>query len=51
MNSRPVTRRELYKVIDKLQTQKSAEPGYIPSWALKDCKLSIGAYLLFAINE
>ena len=41
-NFRPVTRRELYKVIDKLPTQKSAGPGYIPSWALKDCKLSIG---------
>ena len=42
-NFRPVTRRELYKVIDKLPTQKSAGPGYIPFWALKD--------LRFAINE
>ena len=50
-NFRPVTRRELYKVIDKLPTQKSAGPGYIPSWALKDCKLSIGTHLQFAINE
>ena len=50
-NFRPVTRRELYKVIDKVPTQKSAGPGYIPSWALKDCKLSIGTHLQFAINE
>ena len=50
-NFRPVTRRELYKVIDKLPTQKSAGPGYTPSWALKDCKLSIGTHLQFAINE
>ena len=50
-NFRPVTRRELYKVFDKLPTQKSAGPGYIPSWALKDCKLSIGIHLQFAINE
>ena len=28
---RPVTRRELYKVNDKLPTQNSAGPGYIPS--------------------
>ena len=48
---RPVTRRELYNVIDKLPTQKSAGPEYIPSWALKDCKLSIGNHLQFAINE
>ena len=50
-NFRPVTRRELYKVIDKLPTQKSGGPGYIPSWALKNCKLSIGTHLQFAINE
>ena len=50
-NFRPVTRRELYKVIDKLPAQKSAGPGYIPSWALKDCKLSIGTHLQFAFNE
>ena len=50
-NFRPVTRRELYKVIDKLPTQKSAGPGYIPSWALKDCNLSIGTHFQFAINE
>ena len=30
---------------------KSAGPGYIPSWLLKDCKLSIGTHLQFAINE
>ena len=35
LNIRPVSRRELYKVIDKLPTQKSAGPGYIPYWALK----------------
>ena len=50
-NFKPVTRRELYKVIVKLLTQKSAGPGYIPSWALKDCKLSIKIHLQFAINE
>ena len=50
-NFRPVTRRELYKVIDKLPTHKSAGIGYIPSWTLKDCKLSIGSHLQFAINE
>ena len=50
-NFRQVTRRELYKIINKLPTQKSAGPGYIPSWALKDCKLSIGTHLQFAINE
>ena len=50
-NFRPVTRRELHKVIDKLPTQKSAGPGYIPSWAMKDCKLSIRTHLQFAINE
>ena len=50
-NFRPVTRREIYEVFDKLHTQKSAGPGYIPSWALKDCKLSIGTHLQFAINE
>ena len=41
----------LYKVIEKLPKQKSAGPRYIPSWALKDCKLSIGTHLQFAINE
>ena len=51
MNFRPVTRRELYKVIDKPPTQKLAGPQYIPSWALKDCKLSIGTHLQFAIKE
>ena len=50
-NFRPVTRRELYKVIDKLPTQKSAGPRCIASWAFKDCKLSIGTHLQFAINE
>ena len=51
MNFRPVTRRELNKVIDKLPTQKLDEPEYIPSWALKDCKLSIATHLQFAIKE
>ena len=50
-NFKPVSRRELYKVIGKLPTQKSAGPGYITSWVLKDCKLSIGTHLQFAINE
>ena len=51
LNFRPVTRRELYKVIDKLPTQKSAWAVYIPSWALTDCKVSIVTHLQFAINE
>ena len=46
-----VTSRELYKVIDKIPSQKSAGPGYIPTWALKNCKLSIGFQLQFAIDE
>ena len=50
-NFRPVTRRELYKIIDKLSAQKSDGPGYIPPSALKDCMLSIGTHLEFAINE
>ena len=47
---RPVTGRELHKFFDKLPTQKSAGQGFIPSWALKDCKFSIGTHLQFAIN-
>ena len=50
-NFRPVTRRELYKIIDQPATQKSVGPGYIPSWALNDCKLSTGTHLQFATNE
>ena len=50
-NFRLVTRRELYKVFDKLPKQKPAGPGYIPSWAWKNCKLSIATQLQFAINE
>ena len=34
-NFRPVTKRELYKFIDKIPTQKSAGPGSIPFWDLK----------------
>ena len=51
MNLKSVTTRELYKVIDKIPSQKSAGPGYIPIWALKNCKLSIGFRLQFAIDE
>ena len=45
------TTREIYKVIDKIPSQKSAGPGYIPTWALKKCKMSIGFRLQFAIDE
>ena len=50
-NFRSVTRKELHKFLDKLPTQKLSGSGYIRSWALKDCKLSIGTHLPFAINE
>ena len=48
---RPVTRKELYNVIDNLPKHKSPGPGYIPAWALKDSKLSIGTHLQFVVNE
>ena len=51
INFKPVTGRELYKVIDKVPPLKSARPEYIPSWALKDCKLSIVTHLQFGNNE
>ena len=41
---RPVTRKELYKIIDKIPTHKSAGPGFIQPWSLKECKLSIGTH-------
>ena len=47
----PVKRKELYNVIDNLLKHKSSGPGYIPAWALKDSKLSIGAHLQFVVNE
>ena len=48
---RPVTRKELYNVIDNIPKHKSPGPGYIPAWALKDSKLSIGTHLQFVVNE
>ena len=48
---RPVTRKELYNVIDNLPKQKSPGAGFIPAWALKDSKLSIGTHLQFVVNE
>ena len=48
---RPVTRKELYNVIDNLPKHKSPGLGYIPAWALKDSKLSIGTHLQFVVNE
>ena len=48
---RPVTRKELYNVIDNLPKHKSPGPGYIPAWALKDSKLSIGTHIQFVVNE
>ena len=47
----PVTKSELWKIIDKLPTEKSVPPEYRAFWALKDCKLSIRTQLLFASNE
>ena len=41
----------LYNVIDNLPKHKSPGPGYIPAWALKDSKLSIGTHLQFVVNE
>ena len=40
---RPVTRKELYNVIDNLPKHKSLGPGYIPAWALKivNCLLEL----------
>ena len=51
LNLKSVTTREQYKIIDKIPSQKSAGPGYIPTWALNNCKLSIGFQLQFAIDE
>ena len=48
---RPVTRKELHNVIDNLPKHKSPGLGYIPAWALKDSKLSIGTHLQFVVNE
>ena len=48
---RPVTRKELFNVIDNLPKHKSPGVGYIPAWALKDSKLSIGTHLQFFVNE
>ena len=48
---RPVTRKELYNVIDNLPKRQSPGPGYIPAWALKDSKLSTGTHLQFVVNE
>ena len=48
---RPVTRKELYNVIDNLLKHKSPGPGYLPASALKDSKLSFGTLLHFVVNE
>ena len=48
---RLVTGKELYNVIDNVPKRKSSGPGYIPAWALKDSKLSIGTRLQFVANE
>ena len=48
---RPVTRKEMYNVIDNLSEHNSPGPGYIPAWALKDSKLSISTHLQFVVNE
>ena len=41
----------MYNVIDNRPKHKSPGPGYIPAWALKDSKLSIGTHLQFVVNE
>ena len=48
---RPVIRKKMHNVIDNLPKHKSPGPGYIPAWALKDRKLSIGTHLQFVVNE
>ena len=45
LSFRPVTRKELYNVINNLPKHKSPGPGYISAWALKDSKLFIGTNL------
>ena len=41
----------MYNVIDNLPKHESPGPGYIPAWALKDSKLSIGTHLQSVVNE
>ena len=48
---RPVTRKELFTVIDILPKHKLPGPHYIPAGALKDSKLSIGTDLQLVVNE
>ena len=50
MNLKSVTTRELYKVIDKIPSQKIDGPETIPTWALENCKLSIGFRLQLNTN-
>ena len=50
-NFRPITRRELYEVIDNLDKNKSSGPRNIPAWAIKEGKMAIGVHLQFTINE
>ena len=48
---RPVIRKEFFTISDKLLAEISAGPSFIPSWALNDCKLSIGFHLQFTIHN
>ena len=50
-NFRPFTLREIYKVIDNLDNNKSPGPGYINAWALKTGKYALGTHLQIIFND
>ena len=49
-NFRPLTLREIYKVIDDLDNNKAPAPGYINAWA-KFGKYVIGTHLQIIFND
>ena len=48
---RPFTLREIYKVIDNLDNNKTSGPGYINAWALKSGKHALGTHLQIIFND
>ena len=50
-NFRPFTLREIYKVIDNLDSNKAPWPGYINAWALKSGKYALGTHLQITFND
>ena len=51
LNFRVLTSKEIYKIIDSLDNNKSPEPEFVHAWALKASKHAIGNHLQFIFNE